>query len=258
MCGMLRAPVAVFLVLTAVVLAQNAPSAPAAAPEASSPTSAPETKVDASLRVAPPDSKSLTLAKLVSVVYPAPAQRAKTQGFVDLKITVGESGDVQDTAVVKGDPTLASAATDSVKQWKFQPFIKDGKPTKVSTIVHFRFAISDPKSDGKCTKGASLATVSTPFDQTVTVSQSDIQGYLCKKVAPLYAGLVAQARAKGDVVMEAVIGKDGTVQSLRVLSTESPLLAQTAIEAVRQWRYRPYLVSGEPVQVYTTIKVTIY
>jgi len=56
------------------------------------------------------------------------------------------------------------------------------------------------------------------------------------------------------VVLQAVIGKDGTVRDLRVLSGH-PLLAPPAMEAVKQWRYRPYLLNNEPVEVDTQINV---
>jgi protein TonB len=56
------------------------------------------------------------------------------------------------------------------------------------------------------------------------------------------------------VVLQAVIGKDGTIQNLRVVSGH-PMLAQAALDAVKQWRYKPYYLNGEPVDVDTTINV---
>jgi protein TonB len=56
------------------------------------------------------------------------------------------------------------------------------------------------------------------------------------------------------VVLQAVISKAGAIENLRVVSG-SPMLQQAALEAVRQWRYRPYLLNGEPVEVETTIHV---
>ena len=73
---------------------------------------------------------------------------------------------------------------------------------------------------------------------------------------PCYAkGLIAQAsRLQGTVVLQAVISKNGTIENLHVVSG-SPLLQQAAIDAVSQWRYRPYLLNGQPVDVETTINV---
>jgi periplasmic protein TonB len=71
----------------------------------------------------------------------------------------------------------------------------------------------------------------------------------------VYPQLARQARVQGVVVLEAVIAKDGSVQSLRVV-TGHALLNQAAIDAVREWRYRPTMLNGEPVEVVTTITVT--
>jgi len=78
---------------------------------------------------------------------------------------------------------------------------------------------------------------------------------LIHRVQPVYPSLARQARVQGVVVLEAIVTKDGTVDGLRVLSGR-PLLAQAALDAVRQWRYDPTLLNGEPVEVITTITVT--
>jgi protein TonB len=63
---------------------------------------------------------------------------------------------------------------------------------------------------------------------------------------------------QGKVILEAVITREGTIDSarLRVLQTASPLLTPAAIEAVQQWRYRPTLLNGKPVEILTTITIT--
>jgi protein TonB len=74
-------------------------------------------------------------------------------------------------------------------------------------------------------------------------------------VSPVYP-LIAQAvRLEGDVVLEAIIGTDGSVQDLRVVRS-SPLLDEAAVEAVRQWRYTPTLLNGTPVPVVMTVRVS--
>jgi TonB family protein len=88
----------------------------------------------------------------------------------------------------------------------------------------------------------------------VQVPASTSQGLLVSKVQPTYPALARQARVQGTVVLQALIGKDGAVQSLTVTSGH-PMLIQAALDAVKQWRYRPYLLNGEPVLVQTTINV---
>jgi protein TonB len=77
---------------------------------------------------------------------------------------------------------------------------------------------------------------------------------LVNKVQPLYPALAKQARIQGTVRLQAVIAKNGSVEELQVLSGH-PLLVQAALDAVKQWRYRPTLLNGEPVEVVTTIDV---
>lgn len=99
------------------------------------------------------------------------------------------------------------------------------------------------------------ATIVKPTPpQKLRVSSGVAAGMLMYQMRPQYPRLAVQARIQGTVVLQAVIGKDGTVQDLRLISGH-PLLAPAAIEAVKQWRYRPYLLNNEPVEVDTQINV---
>jgi periplasmic protein TonB len=92
--------------------------------------------------------------------------------------------------------------------------------------------------------------------QRVRVSQGVTQGLVIHRVQPTYPQMAKIARVQGNVVLAAIIGKDGTIQNLHVVQTSSPLLNQAAIDAVKQWRYKPYILNGEPVEVDTTVTVT--
>ncbi len=80
------------------------------------------------------------------------------------------------------------------------------------------------------------------------------EGDLIRKVQPTYPALARSARIQGIVVLQAVISKQGTIENVTVL-TGHPMLVSAAIEAVRQWRYRPYILNNEPVEVETQITV---
>jgi protein TonB len=80
------------------------------------------------------------------------------------------------------------------------------------------------------------------------------EGDLVRKILPTYPPLARSARIQGVVVLQAVISKEGAIENLRVLAGH-PMLAPAAIEAVRQWRYRPYVLNNEPVEVETQITV---
>jgi protein TonB len=94
--------------------------------------------------------------------------------------------------------------------------------------------------------------VATP--QRVRVSQGVTQGLLLRKIQPAYPPLARQARIQGSVLLQAEISKDGSIQNLRLISGH-PMLAPAAIEAVKQWKYKPYILNGEPVEVETQITV---
>jgi periplasmic protein TonB len=94
--------------------------------------------------------------------------------------------------------------------------------------------------------------VATP--QRVRVSQGVSQGLLVRRVNPSYPPLARQARIQGTVILRAVISKDGSIENLQLVSGH-PMLAPAAIEAVKQWKYKPYLLNGEPVEVDTEVQV---
>lgn len=93
-----------------------------------------------------------------------------------------------------------------------------------------------------------------PPPQRIQVSQGVTQGLLVRQVKPQYPAMARESRVEGDVVLAAVIGRDGVVNDVRAISGPA-LLIQSAIQAVRQWRYKPYLLNGQPVEVETQIKV---
>ena len=99
---------------------------------------------------------------------------------------------------------------------------------------------------------SAVPKVATPT--RIRVSQGVTAGLVIKKVNPAYPPLARTARVQGSVLLAAVIGKDGTIQNLHVVSGH-PLLTQAALDAVRQWRYKPYILNGEPVEVDTQVTV---
>jgi periplasmic protein TonB len=90
--------------------------------------------------------------------------------------------------------------------------------------------------------------------QRVRISQGVTKGMRVNQVQPAYPSIARAARIQGDVILTAIIGKDGSIQDLQLVSGH-PMLVPAAIEAVKQWRYHPYLLNGQPVEVETTITV---
>jgi protein TonB len=92
-----------------------------------------------------------------------------------------------------------------------------------------------------------------PVARPISVSHMS-EGDLVRKILPTYPALARSARIQGQVVLQAIISKQGAIENLKVL-TGHPMLVPAAIEAVRQWRYRPYILNNEPVEVETQITV---
>ncbi len=81
-----------------------------------------------------------------------------------------------------------------------------------------------------------------------------MEGNLVLRVQPNYPAIARQARVQGEVVLRAMISREGTIENLQVLSGHS-MLVRAAVDAVRQWRYRPYVLNGEPIEVETEVRV---
>jgi TonB family protein len=93
-----------------------------------------------------------------------------------------------------------------------------------------------------------------PRAQRVSVSQGVASGLRIKMVPPVYPPLARQAHVQGEVVLDADISRDGVVEELRMVSGH-PMLIPAAVDAAKQWRYKPYVLNGKPVAVSTQIIV---
>ncbi|MFZ0136505.1 MAG: TonB family protein [Candidatus Sulfotelmatobacter sp.] len=93
-----------------------------------------------------------------------------------------------------------------------------------------------------------------PVLETLNVSQGVSRGLLVKKISPIYPPSALQMHVEGAVELVATISKSGDISAVKVASG-NPQLARAAVDAVKQWKYKPYLLNGEPVQIQTQITV---
>jgi protein TonB len=101
-------------------------------------------------------------------------------------------------------------------------------------------------------QGRPKVKVETP--KIVDVSAGVAIGMLIQRTPPVYPPIAKTARVSGTVVLQATISKTGTIEGLHVISGPE-MLRQAALDAVRTWRYRPYMLSGQPIAVETTLNV---
>ena len=102
--------------------------------------------------------------------------------------------------------------------------------------------------------GSAAPVVKAAAPKKIAISQGVAQGMLVERVNPVYPAIAKAARMQGTVVLQATISKTGQIENLRVVSGPA-MLQQSAIQAVSRWRYKPYLLNGEPVEVETTVNV---
>lgn len=187
----------------------------------------------------------------VEAEYPEEAKLKQVQGFVRMRVTVAKDGSVKDIEIIDGNPLLADAAKNAVVKWRYQPFMNCGEPVEMRSMEHVRFSLGQGSAviaePGTAAGEGSLPT-------RVRVSQGVSQGLILQKVVPVYPAQARQNHIQGAVVLRAVIGRDGVIHDLEVVSGAKELVP-AATEAVRQWRYKPYMLLGRPVEVETQITV---
>ena len=164
---------------------------------------------------------------------------------------------------------VAAVAPDTTTEIGLPPaplVVEGGKRHATRTAPSTDTQVAPPSLDavaGAAKPGLGPVMNSAPVDlpklaavppKRVKVSQGVTQGLLVRQVRPQYPSMARESRVEGDVLLEAVISKDGSVSDVRAISGPA-LLIPPALQAVRQWRYKPYLLNGEPVEVETQIKV---
>lgn len=101
---------------------------------------------------------------------------------------------------------------------------------------------------------ASLAWSQEESLKPLEVPPESVQTLLIKRVEPIYPPLARQARIQGTVILDVTINKPGDASDTKLVSGH-PLLAPAAIDAVKRWKYRPYRLNGQPVEVETRAQV---
>jgi TonB family protein len=205
------------------------------------------------------------------------ARVKEVQGRVWIHLLISETGDVESADIVSGQPDLAHAALEAMKKWKFKPYIRNGKPAKISTKLSYDFAFENKITDTKIPPESSAVspapspessappnTTGAPGDGSganlphkIRVSQGVATGLKIHDVNPVYPPEARARHLQGQVLLQVTIGTDGRIHDLKVISGH-PILAEAAKGAVEQWRYRPYVVQGKPIEVDTIITVIFH
>lgn len=206
------------------------------------------------------------LIKRVQPAFPADLQ-SMVEGDVVMNVTIAPDGTVQDIKVTHGLPQLIHPALHAVSQWRYEPARINGVAVAYKTTIAVSFKIASDPSTAAAANAAALAAprivppegvlsvkpvLPPPPEGVLRISARVMDGMLEKRVEPVYPADSAAVDARGIVIALATIGKTGEVENVAVLS--GPLrFRDAAANAVKQWRYRPYVIDGEAVTVQTTI-----
>jgi TonB family protein len=224
-----------------------------------------------------PQLAAATLIKKVNPEYPPEARKERVEGEVVLRLILDKNGDVIGVETISGHPLLIPAATAAVKQWKYAPYMFDGQPVGIRTIVRVNFSLSDdppPGGEAEAIPGSipagspapqsdvsnGILSSSPPIKPRVSaptrvrVSQGVSTGLLLRKVNPEYPPDALKTRIQGQVVLRVNIDKEGKVFRIEPVSGHE-LLIPAAMDAVRQWRYKPYLLNNQAVELDTEVLI---
>ena len=165
------------------------------------------------------------------------------------------SSSAQKTMLQSEAKTTASAPIVVKSATAKSPARSQVQPDASAAQLPSPLAVASPNDNaiGGLLSSAS-ANVAKPSLATIRVSQGVSQGMVIKRVQPKYPPHALAAHIQGAVQIEATVNKEGIVVNPKVLSGDS-VLAAAALEAVRQWRYKPYYLDGEPVEIQTQITI---
>ena len=201
------------------------------------------------------------LALAIPLLHP----NSLTEAFAHRRIFVPVSSPVMDTATVTAheggshdslNPPVTSVLV--VHQNAFHPF-KPG-PDANPVDPPQRWWLNGTEGLGPYA-GPSIGSILPPPVHPTLQPQRPIsrsmQGFLVRRVEPVYPPMAITARVEGPVVVRALISTEGRIEQAQVISG-SPLLAKAALDAIQQWRYRPYYLNDKPVEVETEITVNFF
>ena len=191
-----------------------------------------------------PTTYTLEPTKMSNAIYPSKARKQRIQGTVVAMMLVSETGDVENVELFKADAILSQAVEEAIREWKFKPVTKDGSAVPVIAKATFNFVLGNENQ-----QIAPEIAPATDFPQQIRASDGVMQ--VLSKVNPEYPAAAKANHVQGVVTLSIVIRKDGTVTDVEVESGPAELTA-AAVDAARQWRYRPYLLFGRPVEIQTT------
>lgn len=202
-------------------------------------------------------SPGLVATKIVLAHYtlPSPDTNLNDTFLIKMRVTISEGGDVETAKVIKypgGDhdaDELYAPALEAIRQWKFEPYAKKGHIKKVSTTFFLRFVPND-----RVFRDDSEHNSASVVGQPIEIDLLEAMSTLTRLVIPAYPKEAMEMHLSGFGVVSVIIGKNGEVVNVKQVKAH-PLIAPAAVDAIRQWRFEPHKLNGEPIEVFTKVEV---
>ena len=189
------------------------------------------------------ETKPPELINKVDPIYPELARRARVEGVVILNVRTNEDGRVDQVKVANSkDPLLQRAAIEAVKQWRYEPFYSRGRRYPILFNVTVRFQLEHGMNDNDRGRVPEEAAPS-------------IRPEIIYQVKPVYPERARRAGIEGMVMMRLRTDTEGNVDGVTVLRSDSTILNQAAIDAVKQWKYQSIYRNGIPIPIVTIVGV---
>jgi TonB family protein len=183
-------------------------------------------------------------------VYPPIARAANVSGAVVLHAIIDKNGKVENLQAISGPQMLRMSAIEAVAHWLWQPYLLNGEAVEVDTTVTVNFDLA-------AERGVAPVVQANPMQSgPVKVAAGVMAANLVEKPEPICSPEHKGDKVSGTVVLDAIIGVDGRMANLNVISGPEALRG-CVLDAVSGWTYKPYLVDGVAVEVETMITLNL-
>ncbi len=202
---------------------------------------------------APIEAANAGTGNVTASIASAAPQSGEEDRTVLVELALRESGAVRSATVVKGPSVFREAAIKAVKKHNYKnqmnvwPFLE-----QITVEVKFPRDASEPPEIRQVLPAGVPGCIPAP--SRVRITQAVMANRLLTRVEPVYPPEARSAHITGLVVVRIVIDKNGGVLNADYVSGP-PMLVPAAIEAIKQWKYQPFLLNGETVEVETTVEI---
>jgi TonB family protein len=188
-------------------------------------------------------------------IYPDIAKAAHVQGVVVLHAIISKEGKVEQLSVVSGSPMLQQSAIDAVQQWTYRPFLLNGQPVEVESTINVNYTFGGPITFSLVDQDEPVELTDAAGTPVRRIGGGISPPELAIQVAPEFTPEAKKAKFHGSVVVGCIIDEQGLPEDVHIVRGIGQGLNDKAIEAVKQYKFKPAMEDGKPVPVKLNIEV---